>query len=148
MKLTLRRRHSTDKCTIGSLYVNGVFLCNTLEDVVREIKGVPVPVWKIPGKTAIPSGTYRIVINHSPRFNRILPLLLDVPGFEGVRIHPGNTDKDTEGCILPGTWNGGDRVDNSAKAFTDLIQKLNEAVKVGESISIQVLNTEEQEYDY
>src|SRR6478736_9414023 len=94
MKLTLRREPSTTKSTPGKLYVDSIFECYTLEDVVRPAK--------IYGQTAIPAGTYKVIINMSNRFKRLLPLLLNVPDYEGVRIHPGNTDKDTDGCILPG----------------------------------------------
>jgi len=73
-----------------------------LEDAVREVAGKPVCDWKMPGQTAIPMGNYRVIINFSNRFQKFLPLLLDVPGFAGVRIHAGNTHKDTEGCILLG----------------------------------------------
>ncbi len=148
MKLTLRRSRTNDTCTIGSLFVDGTFQCNVLEDPIREIKGVPVSVWKIPGKTAIPTGVYQIQITQSQRFKRLLPELLSVPGFTGIRIHPGNTDADTEGCLLPGTWNGGNRVDNSAKAFAELIQKLNEAVQKNEAIWIEISNPGAPEYDY
>lgn len=95
---------------------------------------------KIPGQTAIPAGAYRVLITHSPRFKRFLPHLQDVPGFSGIRIHPGNTDADTEGCILPGQWDGSEGVRDSAKAFGTLIVQLNEAVKRGESMTIEVKN--------
>lgn len=148
MKLSLRRSRTNDVCTIGSLYVNGTFLCNVLEDPVRELKGIPPAVWKIPGKTAIPAGQYQIVLSFSPRFRRILPELLNVPGFTGIRIHPGNTDADTEGCLLPGTWNGGDRVDASARAFSSLVAELNVAIQKNEAIWIGISNPGATEYDY
>jgi hypothetical protein len=94
VELRLTRKEFTDRSTIGELHVNGVFECFTLEDTVRPVK--------IKGETAIPEGRYEVVVNFSERFQRPLPLLLNVPNFEGVRIHPGNTDKDTEGCILVG----------------------------------------------
>lgn len=100
-------RHPSDtSCTIGDLWVSDdggttwARLCWTLEDVVREITGQSVESWKIHGETAIPRGTYRVIVDHSRRFGRDLPHILDVPGFEGVRIHGGNTAVDTEGCIL------------------------------------------------
>ena len=74
----------------------------TCEDVVRELPGIPVEEWKVPGKTAIPAGRYRIDWALSPHFGRMLPHLSGIPGYTGVLIHPGNTEADTEGCILPG----------------------------------------------
>ena len=74
----------------------------TLEDAVREIPGVPVSEYKIKGRTAIPVGSYDLVIDYSNRFKRLMPHILNVPGFEGIRIHAGNTHEDTEGCILVG----------------------------------------------
>lgn len=124
MELLLKRGKSSSKSTIGELYLDGVFECYTLEDVVREIPGQPVDQWKVYGETAIPSGRYKIIINHSTTFNQILPLLLDVPGFKGIRIHKGNWAKNTLGCILPGTGKTADMVTNSAKAFDRLFAKL------------------------
>jgi hypothetical protein len=96
MKLLLKRVALKDTYTIGKLYVDGVFFCHTLEDTVRP-DGI-----KVYGETAIPDGIYKVIITMSARFKRKLPLLLDVPMFEGIRIHPGNTAVDTHGCILVG----------------------------------------------
>src|SRR3972149_10690167 len=95
MELLLQRKIFTDKSTIGELFVDGVFECFTLEDVVRDDE-------KIKKVTAIPDGIYTVLVTWSPRFKRQLPLLIDVPGFDGIRIHPGNTADDTEGCLLVG----------------------------------------------
>lgn len=102
MELTLNRKPSNKECTIGELLVNGKFECFTLEDVVREVAGKPVAEWKVQDKTAIPRGSYQVIINYSQRFDRSMPLLLGVRGFSGVRIHAGNTAANTEGCILVG----------------------------------------------
>jgi hypothetical protein len=88
LRLRLERTWCGPKCTIGTLYVNGKAECFTLEDVRREVKGRPVEEWKVPGETAIPAGVYNIVITPSNRFKRDLPLLENVPGFQGIRIHP------------------------------------------------------------
>lgn len=106
MNLELKRRLYDPNFTIGSLYVDGTFFCDTLEDCVREVENKPVGDWKIYGKTAIPSGRYDIVIDYSNRFKKHLPRLLDVSGFEGIRIHAGNTQHDTHGCILVGKQSG------------------------------------------
>lgn len=130
MKLELIREPSANGCTLGKLTVNGTFECLTLEDVVREEK--------IHGQTAIPAGTYEVRITFSPRFQRDLPLLVGVPNFEGVRIHPGNTAADTEGCILVGTTPGPASVGNSRLAFNALFAKLSDAWKRHETIWITI----------
>jgi hypothetical protein len=90
MELLLQRKPSADGCTIGQLFVDGVFCVFTLEDVVRDGP-------KIAHETAIPAGRYRVDVTRSQRFGRMLPILLTVPGFDGIRIHPGNVAADTSG---------------------------------------------------
>lgn len=102
MKLKLLRTKLLGTHTIGQLYVEGNFLCFTLEDVVREVVGKPVESWKIKRETAIPSGEYAVVFEHSPRFGANTLTLKNVPGFSKIRIHSGNNALDTEGCILVG----------------------------------------------
>lgn len=92
---------STDSVT-GVLEVDSRSTCYTLEDAVLEQPGLDVKEWKIPGKTAIPRGRYKVVMDFSNRFGRIMPHILDVPGFTGVRFHGGNTSEQTEGCVLLG----------------------------------------------
>lgn len=133
MKLTLSRRWPDSACTIGQLLVDGMPQCFTLEDVVRP-PGAP----KVFGQTAIPAGTYGVVITHSPHFGRDLPLLLNVPGFEGVRIHPGNVAADTEGCILVGMDRLADSIGRSRLAFEPLFAKIVAALARGELVSIEV----------
>lgn len=96
MKLTLKRNFKGPDYTIGKLYIDGHYFCDTLEDTVRPSGE------KIKGKTAIPAGDYKVIKSYSPRFKKILPEILDVPSFSGVRIHAGNTAKDTDGCLLLG----------------------------------------------
>ena len=121
MKLRLERFEFGDTFTIGKFYIDGVFHCFSLEDKVRQGE-------KVNGQTAIPNGTYSVVIDVSTRFGKQLPHILDVPNFTGVRIHPGNTSKDTEGCILLGqNWTGGDFISNSKVAFDSFFKKLQEA---------------------
>ena len=102
LELNLKRSPSTTKCTIGSLWNGPQLLCFTLEDVVRETK--------IPNETAIPAGRYQVRMTYSMRFGKIMPQLMDVPNFAGVRIHGGNTDEDTEGCILVGMHKDKDKI--------------------------------------
>ena len=100
MKLTLKRIARRADYTIGRLTdEKGERICDTLEPTWRNYKGGEL---KVPKKSAVPEGTYRVVVTKSPRFKKYLPLLVGVPGFEGIRIHSGNSAKDTEGCILVG----------------------------------------------
>ena len=130
MKLALLRRWLTETSTIGELYVDGVRECFVLEDRYR-----PPSEAKVHGATCIPCGTYEVRITHSPKFGVDMPLLLDVPGFEGIRIHPGNFPRDTEGCLLPGRERLPDAVQGSRLAYVDLLAKL---AGTSEPISITV----------
>lgn len=112
MNLTLNRIFRGAEYTIGKLFINGQYFCDTLEDPVRTLpafcpntsRGTPCTCpEKVYARTAIPSGTYRITMENSPRFQRVLPLLHDVPHFLGVLIHSGNDADDTAGCILVGS---------------------------------------------
>jgi len=134
MQLRLDRIQIDPDVTIGSLAIDGTWQCWTLEDVVRP-KAV-----KVPGQTAIPFGRYRVIITPSPRFGRELPLLIDVPFFSGVRIHPGNTAADTEGCILVGTERGADgkSITRSRQAFDNLFIKLSDALARRDQIWLEI----------
>lgn len=140
MLLEVRREPSAHGCTLGSMYVDGGFECFTLEDVIREVALQPVASWKVPGETAIPSGTYQVTVTMSNRFQRLLPLLLDVPGFEGVRIHSGNCAADTEGCILVGRRRGVATILESRLAFEALFSKIQAAIGRGEAVQVRVVN--------
>ena len=141
MQLTLIRYPSAKGATIGQLYVDGKPECFMLEDVVRG----PAEV-KVHGKTAIPAGTYPLIVNRSNRFSAaagkdvFLPLLIGVPGFEGVRLHPGNTAADTEGCLLPGLTVGPDgaSVRSSRIAFNLLFAKIRAALARHEAVKITI----------
>ena len=106
MNIELHRKYRKPGYTIGLLYVNGAYVCNTLEDTDRgltdKMSSSEIAAIKLDGKTAIPIGTYKIIVSYSPRFKKDMPLLCAVKGFEGIRIHSGNTASDTEGCILCG----------------------------------------------
>lgn len=120
MELKLLRKYCKPSYTIGQLYIDGKYFCDTLEDTVRDL----VTEKKVKGRTAIPAGRYRVILNWSPRFGKPLPLLLDVPHFEGIRIHAGNTAKDTEGCILVGENRERGKVLNSRATMDRLMQVL------------------------
>ena len=120
MLIEVKRFEFKDTHTVGKMYVDGIYECYTLEDAVRN--GT-----KVIGKTAIPIGTYKVIIDASTRFKQDMPHILDVPDFTGVRIHAGNTSADTDGCILLGsTWAGKDFIGNSKLAFDVFFNKLKE----------------------
>jgi hypothetical protein len=129
MELQIKRTDFSEESTIGELWVNGVFECYTLEDKVRPVK--------IAGKTAIPSGRYEVIINFSQRFQKQLPLLLNVSNYEGVRIHSGNTAANTEGCILVGETKTDNFVGESRWAFNRLFEKLKVAAET-EKIFLEI----------
>lgn len=135
MKLTLRREPSNEECTFGVLYVNGRFFSHTLEDPVREAK--------IPNITAIPAGTYSVIISPSFRFKRYLPRLLNVPGYEGILIHPGNTAADTAGCILVGTTRRKNTLLASRAIFGDLYSRIEYATKHDDPVTITIHDPED-----
>lgn len=101
--LTLQRQPSYKETTFGSLDIDGDWFCHTLEDMIREIPGVPVAQWKVKKKTAIPAGRYRITLEDSPRFGPDTITLHDVDGFDYIRMHGGNDIDDTEGCPVVGS---------------------------------------------
>ena len=138
MELRLQRIEFTASETIGRLDVNDTLHLYSLEDCCREQPSEPVEEWKQYGKTAIPTGRYQVVIDYSNRFKRELPRLLDVPGFEGIRIHAGNTHEDTEGCILVGTSKKAGVICNSRAAIHMLMPWLEAAYERGEEIWITV----------
>ena len=131
MTLTLDRKYKLPTYTIGKLYIDGEYFCDTLEDkdrgltdnmTVSEISKI-----KIKKETAIPTGTYKITITYSNRFKKNMPLINDVKGFEGIRIHSGNTDKDTEGCILVGFNKIKGNVINSRDTYNKLFSILSKS---------------------
>lgn len=134
MRITLTRIDRDNDATIGQLEIDGEFVCYTCEDVVRP-DGI-----KIPGKTAIPAGTYPVQITWSPRFQQDMPLLVGVPNFSGVRIHPGNTALDSEGCILPGMERSGDTVLRSKQAYLTIFREIKEALDAHEDVIIEIIN--------
>lgn len=133
MEILLERSERTSTSTIGVCMVNGIFECYILEDVDRGLRSdIPldeIKAKKVYGKTAIPTGRYEVVITYSNRFKKPLPLLLNVPGYAGIRIHPGNNAGHTEGCLLPGMEYKPDMVLHSRAAFAKLFEKIKLATK-------------------
>lgn len=153
MKLTLDRKWKKASYTISNLYVDGVKFCNVIEDTDRGLSSNmdldTIKLLKIKGKTAIPTGNYRIILSvQSPKYTKsktmmafckaYMPRLVNVPGYDGVLIHPGNTAADTEGCLIPGKNNIIGRVSNSTKYFKELYNKMKAAEKRGEGIIIEI----------
>ncbi len=134
MEILCKRKWFSEKTSIGLWIVDGVTSCFCLEDVARA-EGV-----KIPKVTAIPAGEYDIIIDYSNRFKRLMPHILDVPRFEGIRVHWGNREVDTDGCPILGYEKGVDSVWNSVKAFDDFFVKLDAALKRGEKCRIKITN--------
>lgn len=143
MEIKIDRAWKRDGYTISRIYVNGkLFGCNTLEDtdrglrqdmILEDIKRI-----KVYGETAIPSGSYECVYTYSTRFKKMLPLLLDVPGFDGIRIHSGNSAKDTLGCILVGKNDKKGWISNSRFWTDKLVQSMKVAWDKKEKVTIEV----------
>ena len=141
MNITLNRIAKKPKYTIGKLYIDGEYFCDTIEDTDRGLTqtmtDAQVKSKKVYGQTAIPTGTYRVIISYSNRFKKQMPLLLNVPGFLGIRIHSGNTEKDTEGCLIVGKNKVVGKVIESKDTYNKLFSILCEANKK-EAIKITI----------
>lgn len=135
MKLKLVRKYCNETYTIGKLYVDGIYYCDTLEDTVRDLTKEA----KVYAQTAIPYGIYKVVVTMSNKFKRLLPLLLNVPYFEGIRIHRGNTINDSAGCILLGENKVKGKVINSTHYEIDLTNKMLLVQNNKEEISIEII---------
>ena len=135
MKLEIERDTFTEKSTIGKLYIDGAYFCETLEDKDRKLEEGGA---KIYAETCIPRGTYELVIDFSPKYQKMMPHILDVPQFKGIRIHQGNTDDDSEGCILVGRTRTIDFIGESKLAFADLFMQLRAVVAGNEKIEITI----------
>ena len=145
MHLYLYRRIKKPTYTVGKLYVDVYFKCNTLEDAVRELIDMnddgdfnDPDEGKVYGQTAIPAGKYQIKMAHSPTFNKKMPYLQDVPGFTGIMIHGGATAENTKGCILVGENAGNGRLINYAAWSGVISQRIIEAENAGEDVWIEI----------
>lgn len=136
MELKLIRTKSNKEYTEGKLYINGVYFCDTIEDKDRGLFQTmsvdTIKTIKVYKETCIPYGKYKVVLSMSKRFSKVMPELLNVKGFIGIRMHPGNTIYDTEGCILVGNKSSDGVITNSRKTFNALMNIL----KTQKSISL------------
>lgn len=137
MQLRLERIHSTKDDTIGLLFIDNTFFCFTCEDEYRNVK--------VMNETRIPAGLYTIVITFSARFKKNMPEIVNVPGFVGIRIHPGNTEKDTSGCILPGlgciiVHDGVSSLTFSTKAYDEIFHRISKAQDAGDRVTIDIID--------
>lgn len=128
MELKLKRTKFSSNYTLGELFINGMFFCYTVEDVDRDINKDgdldDTGETKVYGETAIPKGIYKVILSMSNRFKKLLPEVLDVKGFAGIRIHSGNTALDSHGCIIVGLQKTADGVASSRDAMNKLMNKL------------------------
>ena len=127
MKIKVDRIYKGESYTIGKMYLNGEYFCDTLEDAIRPVK--------IPNETAIPAGIYKVEVTYSPRFKRSLPLLVDVPNYTGIRIHEGSNKDHTSGCILVGFNTSKGILSDSRKISDQLTEKLK---SLSEPIEIEI----------
>ena len=159
MKLYLERRWKKPTYTIGRLYVDGKYFCNTMEPVDRGLSNTSVPglltssEWQRAekeakrvkaenkaGTTAIPTGCYKIMLEMSGHFHELRPYFRHVPGFEGIMIHEGNYPKDTHGCILLGENSQKGRVLKSAYHVQQLVALIKKALKEKDEVIIKITN--------
>lgn len=136
MELTLNRIYKGETYTIGHLYANKQYICDTIEDKVRILNTEDDKVYK---QTAIPKGRYKVILTYSPHFHKILPELLNVPFFKNIRIHSGNDENDSAGCIIVGENKIKGKVINSKQTLNKLMQILKPINNSGEEIYINVL---------
>ena len=138
MQIVVKRKTFTDTATLGEMFIDGVFTAYTLEDKDRWDSTDDCDCSKkVNGETCIPYGQYKAILSHSAHFGKDLPHILDVPCFEGIRIHSGNTDIDTDGCVLIGAeTNNTNRIWNCAGVLSQLIEKLQGV----EDCSIEIMN--------
>ena len=142
MELRLERKYRNNNYCIDKLYINGKYFSDVLEDPDRGLTDTmsleEIQKIKIKGNTCIPYGTYNVTITYSPRFKKNLPLLNDVKGFDGIRIHSGNKPQDTEGCLLPGFNKVKGQVIDSRVTTDKLIAQIQQALNKGEKVTITI----------
>lgn len=145
LELSVYRKWKKDVYTIGKLYIDSQYHCDTLEDPIRNLSDynhdgdfTDPGEGKIYGQTAIPCGTYQVIVSYSPKFDKRLPELLNVPGFTNIRIHSGADAKHTDGCILIGENKQKGRLQNGPYYQNILVDRIDEAINNGEKCYITV----------
>ena len=143
MDLNITRLYKKENYTIGKLYINGTYYCDTMEDtdrgLISDMSITEIKNKKVYGKTAIPSGLYTILYTYSPKFKRLIPLVDGVKGFSGIRIHSGNTAEDSLGCILLGFNKEKGKVLQSRDTCNKFYKLIEEAIyKRGEAITLKI----------
>ena len=142
MELKLIRKYRKTDYTIGILYINNKYFCEILEDTDRGLKDSmsleEIKKIKIKDQTCIPYGKYQILMTYSPKYKKVMPLVNNVKGFEGIRIHSGNTNKDTSGCLLPGFNKIKGQVINSRETFNKLYSLIQTAINNKENVTIEI----------
>lgn len=132
LTIEIRREILNDKRTIGKMYINGQYFCDTLEDTYRELKNVADKVYS---ETAIPTGIYNMILSFSNKFQKSLPEILNVPFFTGIRVHTGTSEKDTAGCVLVGDYKNG-----VWSANGDYVKKLSNLLTLYPKATINIVN--------
>lgn len=140
LTFTMLREPSVNGATLSKVYLGTKYLWDVVEDEIRELSGVPVEEWKIHGVTAIPAGIYEIVFQTSGRFGPETLTLLNVPAYSYIRIHGGNTQFDTEGCLLPGLRNSNCTVEKSRLTLDNWKAMVRKAKEQGERVFIDIRN--------
>ena len=143
MRLTLKRIANRKDYCIGKLYINGKYFCDTLEDVDRGLDDSmtedDIKQLKVKTQTAIPTGIYTVLLTYSPKYKKVMPLINNVKGYSGIRIHSGNSSKDTEGCLLVGKNTVVGRLTDSRNTYNALFKRLLQ--KGSNKITIEIYRT-------
>lgn len=142
MEIVLDRVYKKENYTIGKMFIDGIYFCDTLEDKDRGLYGfmseAELKKKKVYGKTAIPTGTYTVKMTYSTKFKKLMPLVDKVKAFDGIRIHAGNTADDSLGCILVGKNKAVGKVLESRDTFSKLYKKIENAWNKHEEITLRI----------
>lgn len=138
MELLLTRLVFEDEYTEGQLFIDEFYFCDTLEDKTRDYDKDGEVEEKVYGKTAIPFGRYEVIMSYSPKFKKVMPEVLNVKGFEGIRIHGGNKPEDTLGCVLVGKYVKNGEIKDSKNTANKLYGIIEDAIKENEDVYLTI----------